>query len=106
ATTTLTERLSLFLYSVPPAGVVDDNVASDAPLAADIPNFVGVIDFPALVDRAAGGPSYAVASPSTTGNLALGFEANKLYGILIGLDGGTLGNVLCSIHLFADMEDN
>lgn len=106
ATTSLTERLALFLYSVPPTGVVDDNVASNAPLAADIPYFVGVIDFPALVDRAAGGPSYAVASPSTTGNLPLGFETNKIYGILVELDGGTLGNVLCSIHLFADMEDN
>lgn len=106
ATTSLTERLALFLYSVPPTGEVNDNVASDAPLAADIPYFVGVIDFPALVDRAAGGPSYAVATPSTTGNLPIGFETNKIYGILVGLDGGTLGNVLCSIHLFADMEGN
>ena len=34
ATTTLTERLALFLFSKPPTGEVNDNVASDSPVAA------------------------------------------------------------------------
>lgn len=107
ATTSLTSRLALFLYTVTPTGEKDDNDPSDAPLAADIPYFVGVIDFPALVDRAAGGPSYTIATPSTVGNLPLAYKGPVLYGILVNLDAATLGNVVCSIHLFAEiMEDN
>ena len=106
ATHGLTERLRLFLYSVPPTSTQNDNVASTDPLAADIPNLVGWIDFPAMTDTSAAGISYTMATTSTTGNLPITFDAYTLYGTLIGLDGGTLGNVLCTIKLFADMEDN
>ena len=107
ATTSLISRLSLFLFTVSPSGEKDDNDPNNSPLAADIPYFVGVIDFPALVDRAAGGPSYTIVTPSTVGNLPLAYKGPVLYGILVNLDAATLGNVLCSIHLFADiMEDN
>ncbi len=106
ATHGLTERLRLRLYSVPPTSTQLDNAADTGPLAADIPNLVGWIDFPPMTDTSAAGVSYTMATPSTTGNLPIAFDAYTLYGTLIGLDGGTLGNVLCSIHLFGDMEDN
>ena len=106
ATTSLTSRLALFLFTVTPTGELDDNDPNNSPLVADIPYFVGVIDFPALVDRAAGGPSYTIATPSTVGNLPLAYKGPVLYGILVNLDAATLGNAVCSIHLFADIQED
>ena len=101
-----TERLRLWLFNTPPTSEVNDNVASDAPVAADVPYLVGYIDFPAMSSSPATAFSVTVASPSTFGNLPLSFDKPVIHGILSGLDGVTLTNVLLSIHLFADTEDN
>lgn len=100
-----TERLRLWLFDAPPTSAVNDNVASTAPLAADVPYLVGYIDFPAMSSEPTTAFSATVAVPSTVGNLPLAFNKSVLYGILIGRDAVTLTNVLLSIHLFAEMED-
>ncbi len=104
ATHALTERTLLWLYSQPPVGVVNDNVASTHPLPADELNLEGWIEIPALFDTSAAGTSYAMCTPSTVGNLAVSFSTSKLFGVLLGLDGGTLGNALCTLRLTGDTE--
>ena len=106
ATASLTERLTLYLFTVAPTGVVNDNVANNSPVVADIPYLVGWVDFPALEDTSSAAMSQTIATPSTVGNLPLAYKGPVLYGILIGRDGGTLGGVLCSIHLFADIQED
>ena len=105
ATTGLTPLMTLFLYTTPPTCNLKDNVANTQPVAADVPFFIGQIDFPAMTSKGTG-LSYTVATPGTTGNLPLSFDSPKLYGVLVDGTGSTLGNVLCSIKLTADMEDN
>ena len=106
ATHALTERLRLELYTVAPTCETDDNKVPTGPLAADIPNLVGWIDFPAMTDTSAAGLSYTIATTSTVGNLPLPYKGPALYGILMGLDGGTLGNVVCNISLFCDIQED
>ena len=104
ATTAKAFRSVLDLYSFPPTCNLKDNVASDGPNAADLPNYIGSIEFMAMSDH--GGQSIAVVTPSTVGKAPLEFDSPKLYGVLTDLDGGTWGNVLLSIFLTAEMEDN
>uniref|UniRef100_A0A6M3IG19 Uncharacterized protein n=2 Tax=viral metagenome TaxID=1070528 RepID=A0A6M3IG19_9ZZZZ len=104
-TTALTAEYSLHLFSTPPTCNLHDNVANTSPVTADVPYFVGAIEFSALRDYGTTGHSYSVATISTPGNLALPFDTPILYGVLIAVDAHTPGNVLGSIHLFADMED-
>jgi len=90
-TTAVTPRLTLYLFGATPTSELDDNAANTALLHADLANYVGKIDFPAMEDL--GGDSETVASPSTYGNLPLAFEcasdANDLYGILVTRDAFT-----------------
>lgn len=87
-TTGLTPRLTLYLFTATPTSQLNDNVANTALLHADLANYVGKIDFPAMEDL--GGDSESLASPSTYGNLPLAFTcasgANDLYGILVTRD--------------------
>ena len=87
-TTALTPRLTLYLFTATPTSELDDNAANTALLHADLANYVGKIDFPALEDL--GGDSEAVATPSTYGNLPLAFTCastdTDLYGVLVTRD--------------------
>lgn len=87
-TTAQTPRLTLYLFDTLPTSNLYDNIANTALLHADLANYLGKIDFPAMEDL--GGDSEAVASPSTYGNLPLAFatkgEAQALYGILVTRD--------------------
>ena len=98
-TTAVTPRLTLYLFNTTPTSELDDNAANTALLHADLANYVGKIDFPAMED--VGGDSEAVASPSTYGNLPLAFQcrntatvADDLIGILVTRDAftNTAGN--------------
>ena len=100
----ITPKLSLLLYSSPPAGMKNDNVASTNPLSADVPYYVGRIDFPAMAYDGTGDAS-ALATPSTSGNIPLAFDSPTLYGILVTKDTVTLVAVAMTISLTADMED-
>ena len=104
ATNAITPRAELQLYTTPPTCNLNDNGASTGPVAADVPFLVGTIDFPALHDSGTS-HSFAVATPSTTGNLPLMFDAPVLYGVLVSKDAATWGNALVSILLSGDMED-
>ena len=101
--TAMTPRMALYLFTNPPTCNLLDNVANTAPIAADIQHFVGSIEFPAMIDYGTGA-SYAVATPSTTGNLPLMFNAPKLYGVLVTKDAVTFGATLISIILGAEIE--
>ena len=87
-TTALTPRLTMYLFNATPTSEMDDNKANAAPAYADLAQYVGKIDFPAMEDL--GGMSEAVATPSTTGNLPLAFkcasDADDLIGILVTRD--------------------
>ncbi len=89
-TTALTPKLTLYLFNATPTGAVfNDNVANTSVLNANISQYVGQVDFPAMSDL--GGDSESVVTPSlTTGNLPLAFEAasgaNDLIGILVTQD--------------------
>jgi hypothetical protein len=61
-------------------------------LHADLANYIGKIDFPAMEDLGTG-DSEAIATPSTVGGLPLAFEcasaADDLIGILVNRDAFT-----------------
>lgn len=88
-TTGLTPRLTLYLYNAATTAEVDDNKANTGVKNADISQYVGRIDFPALSDL--GANSEAVATPNTPGSgLPLAFTcaaaADDLIGILVTRD--------------------
>lgn len=100
----ITPRLSLFLFTRPVAGVVDDAGTNNNPLTAEVPYYVGRIDFPAMSYSGAGDAS-ALATPSTVGNLPLAFDAPFLYGVLVTLDSVSTVAENLTITLTADMEE-
>jgi len=88
----ITPRLTLFLFNSSSLSCnLIDNSASTAPNHADLAEFIGAIEFPAMID--AGDDSYTIATPSTYGNLPLAFQCavddNDIYGILITRDAFT-----------------
>jgi hypothetical protein len=91
-TTAVTPRITLFLFNAAPTCELDDNAANTALLHADLANYIGKIDFPAMEDLGTG-DSEAVASPSTTGNLPLAFNCatadDALYGVAVTRDAFT-----------------
>lgn len=104
-TTAITPRLVLFLFRAPPTCELDDHAACTAPLAADLANCIGQIEFPAMIDRGTG-MSYAMATPSTYGNIPLMFDTPTIYGVLVTLDAFTqTATDDMSVILGADMED-
>jgi len=88
-TTALTPRLVIFLFTATPTCTLNDNAANTALLHADLANYVGKIDLPAMEDIGTG-DSEAIATPSTTGNLPLAFtcasDSNDLYGVVVTRD--------------------
>ena len=106
ATTAITPRVDLQLYTRPPTCELDDHAASTGPIAADLPFFLGVIEFPALKD-AGTSTSYATVTPSTVGNAPLAFDAPKIYGVTVTRTATDFADdTLLSILLTAEMEDN
>jgi len=87
-TTAQTPRLTFYLFTAAPTCNLNDNAANTALVSADLANYVGKIDFPAMEDL--GGDSEAIASPSTYGNLPLAFtcadNADDLLGVLVTRD--------------------
>ncbi len=91
-TTGLTPRLTLYLFKATPTCVLNDNVANTALLHADLDNYIGKIDLPAMEDLGTG-DSEAVATPSTAGNLPLAFQCatatDDLFAIVVTRDAFT-----------------
>lgn len=91
-TTAVTPRLTLFLFNAAPTCELDDHAANTALLHADLANYIGKIDFPAMEDLGTG-DSESVASPSTYGNLPLAFNCasadDALYGVAVTRDAFT-----------------
>ena len=100
----ITPRFSLLLFTTPPTGVLNDNVTNTSPVTADVPFYIGRIDYPAMSYDGTGDAS-TIATPSTAGNLPLAFDSNNLYGILVTKDIVTLVAEALTIQLTADMED-
>jgi hypothetical protein len=79
-----TEALILLLFSVVPTGNLDDNGANTEPLSGTEDNFIGALEFDALVDQGTGF-SYATAVPGNS-NLPLPFKCEigdaDIYGVL------------------------
>ena len=88
-TTALTARLVVFIFTATPTSELDDNKANTALLHADLANYVGKVDLPAMEDIGTG-DSEAVATPSTAGNLPMAFtcasDANDLYAVVATRD--------------------
>ena len=86
-----THRIVLQVYTKYPTCELDDNAGAASPNPADGPYFVDEIALPALNSR--GLNSYAVATPSTVGNIPLTFVCEKgskdLYVVAIALDATT-----------------
>lgn len=100
----VTPRLNLYLFTRPVQGAVFDEAANDNPLTAEIDHYVGVIEFPAMTYQGTGDAS-ALATPNTTGNLPLAFDAPVLYGVLVAVDAVTTVAEDLTIALTGDMED-
>ena len=88
----VTPRLTLYLFNVAPTAALNDHAANTNPDLADIPNYVGRIDFPAM-EALGTTDSNTIATPSTSGNLPLAFEcaynSDDLYGVLVTRDAYT-----------------
>ena len=86
-----THRIALQVYTKYPTCELDDNAAVNSPNPVDASSFVGEILLPALGSR--GANSFAVATPSTTGNLPLAFKcatgSRDLYIVAIAVDATT-----------------
>lgn len=81
----MTAQLTLFLFDALPTSELDDNAANTTPDYADVDNYLGRIDFPALSDLG-GDSSWTQATPSTTGGLPLAVRlasGNQIFGVLV-----------------------
>jgi len=105
-TTALTAETSLHCFSKAPTCNLNDNVANTSPLDADIPYFLGAIEFAGLRDYGTTSRSYTHASPSTVGGLPIRFNSGIVKAVLISVDAMTPGAVLCTISMTAEMEYN
>ena len=89
-TLVLVPKLSLFLFSAAPTSELNDGLPNTALLHADLANYLGRIDFPAMTSF--GGDSEAVAVPSAA-NHRFAFEcaaaSKNLIGILVTQDAFT-----------------
>jgi len=69
-TTNVKPRLVVFFFKATPTCELDDNAANTALLHADLANYLGKVDLPAMEDIGTG-DSESMATPSTYGNLPL-----------------------------------
>ena len=103
-TTGMTARLIAQCYSRPPTCNLNDEAPSTGPVPADIPFFLGTVDFPAMTDIVTG-PSYTTATPSTYGNLPLEFNVPIVYVVLASLTADDfLDGTLFYLSLSAEIE--
>ena len=104
-TSILTPRLTMLLFNATPVGgTTGDNTPNTMVAGTDLGSYQGQIDWPALDNIGTGGESMAIATPSTIGNLPLGFVcasgADDLYGVIVTRDGVTAGtNVTTRVDL-------
>ena len=88
----VTPRFTVFLFTATPTGELDDDDANTNPDSADLANYIGKIDFPAM-ESLGTTDSVAVCSPSTVGNLPLAFvcasTSRKLYAVAVTRDAFT-----------------
>ena len=96
ATIGLTPALTLYLFSVLPTSNLDDNVTNTAPIFADLANFVGKIDLPAMDNQ--GGMSESMVVEGS-GNLPLAFECASGRTHLIGI-------VVCQGNFTNEIDDD
>lgn len=89
-TTALAPRLTLFLFKAAPTCELDDNAANTAVLHADLANYIGKIDFPALEDLGTGDSEATIVPGVYPGSLPLAFDcaagADDLFGVLVTRD--------------------
>lgn len=98
-TNAITAAVDLYLFSVPPTCELDDNAANDAPVLADIPHYIGKIEFDAMVDVGSG-PSYALAT-----GLEMYFDGTTVYGVAVDTSGQDFAdNTTLDITLTAELE--
>ncbi len=94
-TTNITPRISLLLFNTVPTCELDDNAASNCPLHADLANYIGRLDFPALDSGNFGtqNDSSAMIVPGSYQGIPLGFTCatadNDLYGVAVTWDAFT-----------------
>lgn len=85
--TGISSWLSLYLFTATPTSELNDDVKNTAPIFADRFIYVGVIDFPACSGLGTNEMDGSIASPSTVGNLPMGFvcepSSRDLYGIMV-----------------------
>ena len=90
-TTDQAHRLTLYLFDTLPTSNLNDRVANTALLHADLNNYIGKIDFPAMEDL--GGDSETIVTPSTVGNVPLAYATKSpedtIWGILVAPDAFT-----------------
>ena len=88
-TTALTPAITLFLFHTVPTSVLNDNVENTAILHADVGNYVGRIDFPAMIDLGTG-DSESIATEADGSNIKLPFKCasgdSDLYGVAVTRD--------------------
>ena len=108
--TSLTPRLTLYLFTSTPTCALNDNVANTAVLHADLANYIGKINFPVLEDL--GGDSESLATPGTYGNLPIEFECastnTSIYGVLVTRDAitGESAGMDLTIRLTVERANN
>lgn len=94
-TTNITPRISLLLYNAVPTCELDDNAANNAPKHADLDNYMGRLDFPALQasDFGTNNDSAQQIVPGSYQGIPLSFicaTADKnLYGVSVTWDAFT-----------------
>ena len=81
-----------YVFNAAATTVDEDHAANTNPDAADLANYIGKVDFPAL-ESLGTTDSVAVCTPSTYGNLPLAFTcsstADDLFGVLVTRDAFT-----------------
>jgi hypothetical protein len=88
----VTPKLTLFLYTAAPTGALNDHAANTNPDAADLANYIGKIDFPAM-ESLGTTDSTTMCTPSTSGGLPIAFTcavaSDDLFGVLVTRDAFT-----------------
>ena len=94
-----TFRVHLKLYSRKPTCILTDNVKNTGVLLADVPYYIGPIDFMALEEIGDVGHSEATVTPSTVGNLPLSYvcPGGIAYGVAVTRDATTTESVGMSL---------
>ena len=100
----ITTNFSLLLFNNPPTGMKNDNVANTSPLTADVPYYLGRIDWMDMSYTGTGDAS-AMCTVTTSGGLPIEYNTPTIYGILVTVDGVTLVAEDLTIALTARMED-